>query len=333
MTGLSATVARLGPSPLRVDLALAIALTIAGELEVLLGGADGSLVVSALALPLVTLALALRRRHPLAVAAAMTAVLVAQAAVDGFLVGHSVVPILALVVALYSVGRHARDDDRGLAAAAAVVAAIVATRIAFDPSVERWTDAVPTLVYVPLPLLVGRWVRGQLALRRELEAKIEQLDRERERGARQAAEDERVRITGDLQEIVASGLAGIIERARTLPPLLRSGGDHAAAPATFASIAATARDVLDDVRRVLGILRREGDAPQLAPPAAPGAVAERSADAAARSGGRRRGRTRRRPGVRPGGAPTRAGSTGCSSRPCSPAPRSSSPSRRPATSA
>src|SRR5688572_17589290 len=34
VTGRSATVARLGPSPLRVDLALAIALTIAGELEV-----------------------------------------------------------------------------------------------------------------------------------------------------------------------------------------------------------------------------------------------------------------------------------------------------------
>ena len=272
MSGLIATT-RLRHSPLQGDLAAAIALTIAGELELLLGAADGSLVVSALALPLVTLALALRRRRALAVAAAMTAVLVAQAAVGGFLVGHSVVAIVALVVALYSVGRHAADDDRGLAAAAAVVASIVATRIAFDPSVERWTDAVPTLVYVPLPLLVGRWVRGQLALRRELEAKIEQLDRERERGARQAAEDERVRITGDLQELVADGLAAIIERARALAPLLRSDGDHAQAPATFAAIAATARDVLDDVRRVLGILRREGEAPQLAPPMTPAEAA------------------------------------------------------------
>ncbi len=272
MSGLIATT-RLRHSPLQGDLAAAIALTIVGELELLLGAADGSLVVSALALPLVTLALALRRRHALAVAAAMSAVLVAQAAVDGFLVGHSVVAIVALVVALYSVGRHAADDDRGLAAAAAVVASIVATRIAFDPSVERWTDAVPTLVYVPLPLLVGRWVRGQLALRRELEAKIEQLDRERERGARQAAEDERVRITGDLQELVADGLAAIIERARALAPLLRSDGDHAQAPAAFAAIAATARDVLDDVRRVLGILRREGDARQLAPPMTPAEAA------------------------------------------------------------
>jgi signal transduction histidine kinase len=301
VSGLTATVARLRHSPHRLDLGLAIALTIAGTLEVLLGDRDGSRLVSALALPLLTLPLALRGRHALAVAAAMTAVLVAQAVADGFLVGHVVVPIVSLVIALYSVGRHVDDGGRGLAGAAAVVAGLVATRIAFDPAVEGWTEAVPTLVYVPLPLLVGRWVRGQVALRRELEAKIEQLDRERERGARQAAEDERVRITGDLQALVADGLAGIIERARTLPPLLRSGGDHAVAPATFASIAATARDVLDDVRRVLGILRREGDAPQLAPPVAPGEGAPaarpdlRSSVAPARDDGARRTRYRRRP--------------------------------------
>jgi signal transduction histidine kinase len=271
--GLTATVARLQASPRRLDLGMAVALTVAGTLEVLLGHGDGSRLVSALALPLVTLPLALRGRHALVVATWMTAVLVAQAVADGFLVGHVVVPIVSLIIVLYSVGRHVDDRGRGLAGATAAVAAVIATRIAFDPSIGRWTDAVLTLVYVPLPLLVGRWVRGQLALRRELEAKIEQLARERERGARQAAEDERVRITGDLHELVADGLAGIIERARTLPPVLRSGGDHADAPARFASIAATARDVLDDVRRVLGILRREGDAPRLAPPVAPGEAA------------------------------------------------------------
>ncbi|MDP2712546.1 MAG: histidine kinase, partial [Solirubrobacteraceae bacterium] len=265
VSALSGIVARIRASPPWVDLTLASALTIAGLLEVLLGGAaDGSRLASALAIPLVTLPLALRRRHPLLPAAAIAVALLAQGAFDGFLIGHAVTPLVALVVALYSAGRHVAGT-RGLAGAAALVAALVATRVAFDPSVERVADAALTLLYVPLPLLVGRWARGQVELRHGLEAKIEQLERERVRGARQAAEDERVRITSDLQELVAGGLGEIVERAQALSGSLR-GGDRAHAPATFASIAATARDVLDDVRRVLGILRREDEAAPLAPP-------------------------------------------------------------------
>ena len=282
VSGLSAIAARLRRAPRRLDVGLALGLTVAGELEVLLGGgvADGRL-ASALALPVATLALALRRRLPLLPAAAVTVALLGQAAFGGFLVGHVVVPLVAVAIALYTAGRHV-DGARGLATAGALVAAIVATRIAFDPSVQRWTDALLTVVYVPLPLIVGSWVRGQVALRGELETKIEQLARERERGVRQAAEDERVRITSDLQELVADGLAAIIHDARALAPRLRSDA-HGQAPAAFAAIAARARDVLDDVRRVLGILRREGDAPQLAPPAARGGAVARVPAAVARA--------------------------------------------------
>ena len=272
VSGLTAIAARLQGAPRRLDLGVALGLTVAGELEVLLGGGAGDgRPASALALPVATLALALRRRLPLLPAAAIAVALLGQAALGGFLVGHVVVPVVAVAIALYTAGRHV-DGTRGLAAAGALVAVIVATRIAFDPSVQRWTDALLTVVYVPLPLIVGRWVRGQVALRRELEAKIEQLARERERGARQAAEDERARIASDLQELVADGLAAIIRDARALAPRLR-GDAHGQAPAAFAAIAATARDVLDDVRRVLGILRRDGEAPQLVPAVAPGAGA------------------------------------------------------------
>ncbi len=248
-----------------LDVGLAATLTIAGEIEVLLADADGSRLVTALILPVATVSLVSRRRRPLLPVAAITVALLAQAALGGALFGHMAAPVVALVIALYTAGRHIASAN-ALAAAAGMILVIVTTRNVFDPAVQRLADAVLTGIYVPLPLIVGRWVRGQVALQDELDLKIEELDRERRRNARQAAEDERVRIASDLQEAVAGGLGMIIEEARELPGRL-AAGERLSARASFASIADAARDALGDVRRVLGILRREGEAPPLTPPA------------------------------------------------------------------
>jgi signal transduction histidine kinase len=246
---------------LRRDELLVAVLTVVGELEVLLEPtAGGSRLVSALALPLATLPFAWRRRLPLLPLAALALVLPLQAAFDGYLVGQSVTPLVALVLALYSAGRYAA----GVAPQAGLVAALVATRFAFDPEVNAPADVVLTLLAVPLPLLVGRWVRGQVLLQRELRRKSERRERERERDARHAAEEERIRIATDLQTAVDGGLSEIVGQARELPGLL-AGEDHTAARALLANIADRAREALADVRRVLGVLRHEGRPPPLAP--------------------------------------------------------------------
>lgn len=246
---------------LRRDELLAAVLTIAGELEVLLGpAAGGSRLVSALALPLATLPLARRRAVALLPLAAIALVLPIQAVLDGFLVAQSVTPLLVLALALYGAGRY----GDGVAAQAGAVIALVATRFAFDPAVQGPADVVLTLLAVPLPLLVGRWVRSQLLLQRELECKSERLERERERDARHAAEEERMRIAADLQAAVDEGLSEIVSQARELPSRL-AAEDHAAARALLTNIAGRAREVLADVRRVLGVLRHDGQPPPLAP--------------------------------------------------------------------
>jgi signal transduction histidine kinase len=227
---------------------------------------DGDVLVSALAVPFTTLPLAWRRDLPLLPLAAITSALLIQAALGGFLVGQAVVPLAALVLALYAAGRHAAGA-RGLAGATGAVAVVVATRVAFDPAVRRPADAVLTLMAVTSALLVGRWVRGQVEFQRELDEKAERLRRERDRDARHAAEEERVRIATDLQAAVAGGLHEITRQAQELPDRLLAQ-DHAAARSILASIAATAREALADVRRILGILRRDGQAPRLTPPVA-----------------------------------------------------------------
>lgn len=162
--------------------------------------------------------------------------------------------LVALVIALYSAGRHVATV-RGLTAAALGVLAVSTTRVVVDPAVSAPGQAVLTFVAVSLPLLVGRWVRGQTLLQRALGHQAERLARDRERDARQAAEEERMRIAGDLQVAIAGGLHEIVDHAHELPSRLQAS-DHEAARSLLASIAATARDALADVRRVLGILRR-----------------------------------------------------------------------------
>jgi len=170
------------------------------------------------------------------------------------------------VLALYSAGRFVAGP-RGLAGAVFAMAVLVATRTAFDPAVQRAGDVILTAIAVSVPLLVGRWVRGQVLLQRELGEKAQRLERERERDARHAAEEERMRIAADLHAAVADGLSLIVRQARELQRL-QSAGEHAAAGELFARIAAASREALADVRRVLGVLRHDGEAPRLAPPTA-----------------------------------------------------------------
>jgi signal transduction histidine kinase len=259
----SAAIADRAGTPFVRDAALAGALAAAGLVEVLAGSAaDGSRAVSALAVVVATVPLAWRRSVPLLPPIAVVVALLVQIPLDGFLVGETASPVVVLVIALYSAGRYLDDGPR-LAAAGATVVAATGVRVAADPGADSVGHAVLTLVAMSLPLLVGRWVRGQDLLRRRLAERAERIARDRERAARGAAEEERMRIAGDLQAAIAGRLHEIVRRADALPELLRA--DRAEARASLATIATTARDALADVRRVLGILRREGQAPRLTP--------------------------------------------------------------------
>jgi signal transduction histidine kinase len=283
MAASAAIAGRAGAPPAR-DVALAAVLAAAGVLEVLAGaGGDGSRAVSAAAVVAATAPLAWRRSIPLLPPVAVVVALIAQVPLDGFLVGDTATPVIALVIALYSAGRYV-DAGPGLAAAAVVAVVATGIRVAADPAADSVGHAVLTLVAMSLPLIVGRWVRGQDLLRRRFAERAERLARDRERDAREAAEEERMRIAGDLQAAIAGRLQEIVRRADALPESLRA--DRAGARASLATIATTARDALADVRRVLGILRREGQAPRLTPHAAAPLVVVEAGAPPAEAGGR-----------------------------------------------
>ena len=243
----------------------AAALTAAGELEVLLGaGGGGGWLVSAIAVPAVAVPLAWSGRAPLPALAVIALALLVQAALGGHLVGEVVSTLVVLAVALYAAGRHAAGSWR-LAGAAGLAMVLAATRVLFDPAAQRPRDALLTLAAVAGPLLVGRWTRGQTLLQRALAEKAARGARDRARDARHAAEEERARIAADLQVAVADALRTILGDAVTVRSRLRAG-EHGGAREQLAGIAGAARMALADVRRVLGVLRHDGEAPRLAPP-------------------------------------------------------------------
>ncbi|HET6550732.1 MAG TPA: histidine kinase, partial [Solirubrobacter sp.] len=206
--------------------------------------------------------------------------LIVQEPLGGFLIGATVTPLIALAFALYACGRQLAGRWE-LAAAALGVVLVSATRIAVDPAAGEMGQAALTFVAVSLPLLVGRWVRGQGLLQRRLAAQAQRLERDRARDARAAAEEERLRIADDLQAAIAGALRDLLDRVARVRTLL-AGGDGAAAGAELEVVAATAREALADVRRVLGILRRDGAPPSLAPAEASAARAPAPPPAAVR---------------------------------------------------
>ncbi|GLZ62195.1 two-component sensor histidine kinase [Micromonospora sp. NBRC 107095] len=160
-----------------------------------------------------------------------------------------------------------------LALGSIVVLAVVVARV--DRPVLAWvvtisTVPVLTLVHpdnrVPVLLLlgalaiVGDLIRRNRLSRRALAAQTELSEREQER---RGVLEERTRIARELHDVVAHHMSLIAVQAETAPYRLTDVPPPAAAE--FVAIAASARDALTDMRRLLGVLRSETTGPQTAP--------------------------------------------------------------------
>ncbi|WP_030925794.1 histidine kinase [Streptosporangium amethystogenes] len=101
-----------------------------------------------------------------------------------------------------------------------------------------------------------------------LEERAAQLQRERQVEAERAAERERARIARDMHDILAHSVSLMVVQAEAGPVVVRSDPDRA--EATFDAIAASGRDAMVQLRRLLGVLRRamarEADSARISPP-------------------------------------------------------------------
>ena len=162
------------------------------------------------------------------------------------------------LVAVYSVGAYS-SRRTGLLVAVPTAAAIVVSWVA-DPVQNDLNDLLTPILGFTGAWLVGAVVAGERHTSALLRDRAAQLEHDRDREAVRAAEAERLRIARELHDITAHHVAVIAVHAEAGQALLPDHVEQAAA--AFETIADGARSTLDDLRRMLGVLRRsDGPAP------------------------------------------------------------------------
>ncbi|MEU7138175.1 histidine kinase [Nocardia sp. NPDC046473] len=166
-----------------------------------------------------------------------------------------VVHILTLFVLLLAVSVRATVPIIGVAWVATSL--LLGTTMAGEAggnSVWGWPIALGAVV------LFGLLVRWLVQSRKQLMQQEEVTEVER---ARRAILEEKARIARDLHDVVAHHMSLVVVQAQTAP--YRVEGVTPAARAEFESIGATAREALNEIRGMLGVLRSDGQAPEHAP--------------------------------------------------------------------
>ena len=180
---------------------------------------------------------------------------------------------LGVLIAMYSVAAHA-DRRQSLVALTLTTIALAAVVTLVLASSQ---PAVPPAIYPVGVVLTGIvagavWLLGDLVRSRgeavaELRQRNAELEAEREENARLAVADERARIARELHDAVAHSLSVMVVQAGAARRALETaepGGVVVAAErvrGALATIEATGRDTLGEMRRVVGALRPTGDEP------------------------------------------------------------------------
>jgi signal transduction histidine kinase len=100
--------------------------------------------------------------------------------------------------------------------------------------------------------------RRQVSLSLEQQTEMSELER-----ARRTVLEERARIARDLHDVVAHHMSMVVVQAESAPYRLEDLSEQARAE--FAAISRSAREALNEVRGLLGVLRSRADTPQVAP--------------------------------------------------------------------
>jgi signal transduction histidine kinase len=237
----------LARHPLLADTLLALVVLVVSAIGITYKHRPVSLAFTlALVAPLVW-----RRSAPLPVFLIVAAVASAQ-----WLAGLSLTADIALLVAVYTVAAH--ESRRAIALAAVILeAGIVLATL-------RWVNGPNLLVFVFLTgmgtaaVVLGVNVQTRRAYLASVEDRAAQLERERDQQGRLAAAAERARIAREMHDIVAHNLSVMIALADGAGFMAESDPPRSAG--AMEQVSKTGRHALGEMRRLLGVLRDDGEA-------------------------------------------------------------------------
>lgn len=188
-----------------------------------------------------------RRRFPVAVLAVVVASEVARWALHLSNEPSGV----GLVFAVYAVSVYGRTRDRLIVAGSAIALIALAVALLLLGQFQVSRTLIPAGSTSLVAWVIGDYIRSRRQFFSDLVA--------RHQAARaQAAEDERLRIARELHDVVAHNVSVMAIQAGAA----RVSGDSSRE--ALQSIETTARDTLSELNRLLGVLRKQPDAP-LAP--------------------------------------------------------------------
>ncbi len=186
-----------------------------------------------------------------------TSVAVCLSAVAIYAVGrYAAYPGFAVFVLNYSIALH--SDER------VSVPTLFASAVVVGVAVDLQPAKVAVLAtYIASEIFVGgAWLLGWNQRRRrsrwaELQARTERAERERQEEARRAVTEERLRIARELHDVIAHSMSVIAVQSGVGHHVIDS--QPAAARQALAAIESTSRAALTEMRRLLGVLRQEGE--------------------------------------------------------------------------
>jgi signal transduction histidine kinase len=193
-----------------------------------------------------------RRRKPLP---ALVVVGVAAVAYEALGFPESATSV-GVLICLYSVAAHC-DRRRSIIGA---VYTTIGTLVVFFTA--RWGvnpgNIVSNVVIFATAWILGDNLRNRRAYLASLEDRAARLEREQVEQADRAVADERARIARELHDVVAHNVSVMVVQAGAARRMTER--DPARARDALTSVEAVGRQALDEMRRLLGVLRTEDEA-------------------------------------------------------------------------
>jgi signal transduction histidine kinase len=233
-------------------------------------------IVTAIAAVLSGAPIAIRRRWPAAALLLSMAVVTISMLFGSQLLSNDNAYVIPPLLLGYSVGA-------GLDARRSAVALILALALGWawallpgpGGSTNGFGQDTEALFYVSLLLvptwLIGRYVRLYGRRTSAFDAIAEQAAAKKDSHDAAAIMAERARIGSELQDIIAHSISAMVIQAGSARLLLRADPDRARD--SILTVEETGRQALSDLRRLLGMLRKQDDARALSPQPGLGQVA------------------------------------------------------------
>ena len=206
-------------------------------------------------------ALGFRRRWPLPVLLTVLAGMSLQAASLPGGDNSSFQAFVALCVAAFGAGMYT-SSRRDLVLAMLFPGLLMVTFTIFQDSAFA-LDAIPNWFWPAGCAAIGRTLSDRKRLVRMLEDRADRLEREREEKARSAVAEERARIAREMHDVVAHNISVMVVQAGAARRVVQS--DSVSATDALLTIEKTGRQTLQEMRRLLGVLRTGDDGLALAP--------------------------------------------------------------------